>query len=229
MAQKQPYLQVGTLVSQLDPSGTLFAHDKVEGVATTDGGKTLYLSNDDDFGIDTIAVDPDGKWTVHQKVLPATGQPDNGEILKVDTTKLPAVLKTVTVTIHVHYAGSAAGPVYPRRAGPALPGRLFRRGLPVPGRAEPGRGLRHERDERDQQHDPPVNGSGHAVKSGVRPGPGAIRSCRGGGFVAHGPGIGWFVPPAPAAGHWGDGAGLPSAVTGRPAGGGQGHPAGPRG
>jgi uncharacterized protein YndB with AHSA1/START domain len=101
VAQKQPYLNVGTLVSQLDPSGAFFAHDKVEGVATTDAGRTLYLSNDDDFGIDTIAVDPDGKWTVHQKVLPPTGRPDNGEILKVDTTKLPAVLKTVTVTIHV--------------------------------------------------------------------------------------------------------------------------------
>jgi hypothetical protein len=102
VAQKQPYLQVGTLVSQLDPSGALFSHDKVEGVATTDAGATLYLSNDDDFGIDTIVVDPDGTWTVHQKVLPPTGQTDNGEILKVDTTKLPAVLKTVTVTIHVH-------------------------------------------------------------------------------------------------------------------------------
>jgi Esterase-like activity of phytase/Bacterial Ig domain len=101
VAQKQPYLQVGTLVSELDPSGALFGHDKVEGVATPDAGRTLYLSNDDDFGIDTIAVDPDGTWTVHQKVLPATGQPDNGEILKVDTTRLPAVLKTVTVTIHV--------------------------------------------------------------------------------------------------------------------------------
>ena len=101
MAQKQPYLEVGTLVTQLDPSGKLFGHDKVEGVATTDGGKTLYLSNDDDFGIDTIAVDPNGLWTVHQKVLPATGKPDNGEILKVDTTKLPAVGKTVTVTINV--------------------------------------------------------------------------------------------------------------------------------
>jgi Esterase-like activity of phytase/Bacterial Ig domain len=102
VAQKTAYLQVGGLVTQLDPSGKLFGHDKVEGVATTDGGKTLYLSNDDDFGIDTIAVDPDGKWTVHQKVLPATGQPDNGEILKVDTTKLPDVPKTTTVTIHVH-------------------------------------------------------------------------------------------------------------------------------
>ena len=102
VAAKQPYVQVGTLVTQLDPSGKLFGHDKVEGVATTNGGKTLYLSNDDDFGVDTIAVDPDGLWTVHQKVLPATGQPDNGEILKVDTTKLPAVLKSTTVTIHVH-------------------------------------------------------------------------------------------------------------------------------
>jgi hypothetical protein len=101
VAQKQPIVNVGTLVSQLDPTGKFFAHDKVEGVATTDGGRTLYLSNDDDFGIDTIAVDPDGKWTVHQKMLPSTGKADNAEILKVDTTKLPAVLKTVTVTIHV--------------------------------------------------------------------------------------------------------------------------------
>jgi hypothetical protein len=101
VAPKHPYLQAGALVSQLNPTGALFGHDKVEGVATTDGGKTLYLSNDDDFGIDTIAVDPSGLWTVHQKVLPGTGKPDNGEILKVDTTKLPAALKTVTVTINV--------------------------------------------------------------------------------------------------------------------------------
>ncbi|MET9479018.1 esterase-like activity of phytase family protein [Streptomyces sp. NPDC006638] len=101
VAQKQPYLNVGTLVSQLDPTGKFFAHDKVEGVAAADGGKTLYLSNDDDFGIDTIAVDPDGKWTIHQKVLPPTGRTDNAEILKVDTTKLPAVLKRVKVTVHV--------------------------------------------------------------------------------------------------------------------------------
>lgn len=101
VAQKQPYVNVGTLVSQLDPTGGFFAHDKVEGVATANHGRTLYLSNDDDFGIDTIAVDPDGTWTVHQKVLPSTGRTDSGEILKVDTTKLPAVLKTVTVTIRV--------------------------------------------------------------------------------------------------------------------------------
>jgi hypothetical protein len=101
VALKQASVDVGGLVSQLDPTGTFFGHDKVEGVATADAGRTLYLSNDDDFGIDTIAVDPDGTWTVHQKTLPATGRADNGEILKVDTTKLPAVLKTVTVTIRV--------------------------------------------------------------------------------------------------------------------------------
>ncbi|GAA4157454.1 hypothetical protein GCM10022286_09110 [Gryllotalpicola daejeonensis] len=109
VAQKQPYVEVGQLVSQLDPTGKLFGHDKVEGVATTDAGKTLYLSNDDDFGIDYIGnngddepqADADGTWGVHQKVLPATGAEDDGEILKVDTTKLPAVLKTVTVTVHV--------------------------------------------------------------------------------------------------------------------------------
>ncbi|WP_460650330.1 esterase-like activity of phytase family protein [Kribbella endophytica] len=93
VALKQPAVNVGALVSSFDPTGKFFGHDKVEGVATTDGGRTLYVSNDNDFGIDTIVVDPSGKWTVHQKVLPPTGQTDSGEILKIDTTKLPAVLK----------------------------------------------------------------------------------------------------------------------------------------
>jgi hypothetical protein len=39
---------------------------------------------------------------VHQKVTPATGQEDGGEILEVDTTKLPAALTSGTVTITVH-------------------------------------------------------------------------------------------------------------------------------
>ena len=110
VAQKQPYLQVGTLLSQLDPTGAFYGHDKIEGVASTDGGQTLYLSNDDDFGIDYIGncgdaapcTEADGSWAVHQKVLPGNGQEDDGEILAVDTAKLPAVLKTVSVTITVH-------------------------------------------------------------------------------------------------------------------------------
>jgi hypothetical protein len=35
LVARDPYLQVGMLVSQLDPAGALFGHDKVEGVATT--------------------------------------------------------------------------------------------------------------------------------------------------------------------------------------------------
>jgi len=101
VATKQTFVALGDLVSQLNPAGRFFAHDKVEGVATTDGGRTLYISNDDDFAIDTISVDPDGAWRVHQKTLPSTGQPDFGEILKVDVTKLPAVTDTATVTIVV--------------------------------------------------------------------------------------------------------------------------------
>lgn len=101
VAPKQTYLAIGQLVTQLNASGAFYAHDKVEGVATTDGGKTLYISNDNDFGIDTIAVDPDGTWTIHQKTLPPTGQIDDGVILKVDTTKLPVVTKTATVTLRV--------------------------------------------------------------------------------------------------------------------------------
>ncbi len=51
---KTPYLEIGTLLNQIDPSGAFFGHDKIEGVATTDGGRTIYLSNDSDFGMDHL-------------------------------------------------------------------------------------------------------------------------------------------------------------------------------
>jgi hypothetical protein len=110
---KAPYVQVGALAAQLDPTGHFYLHDKVEGVATNDGGRTLYISNDSDFGIDRI-VGPDGSvipapfsppWRVHQKAFALTGLPDRGVILKVDTTKLTspgsASTQTVTVTITI--------------------------------------------------------------------------------------------------------------------------------
>ncbi|WP_248819216.1 esterase-like activity of phytase family protein [Frankia sp. AgB32] len=52
---KTTYLEVGTLLNTLDPSGALFGHDKIEGVAALDGGRTLYLANDSDFGMDPPA------------------------------------------------------------------------------------------------------------------------------------------------------------------------------
>ena len=94
---KSPYLDMGSLVTQADPSGFFFGHDKIEGVATTDGGKTVYLSNDSDFGIDHTN-EAAGPYTLHQKTLP-NGKVDDGEVLAVDTSKLPLVLGTATVTI----------------------------------------------------------------------------------------------------------------------------------
>ena len=118
---KTPYVEIGTLLNQLDPSGSFFGHDKLEGVATTDGGRTVYVSNDSDFGMDhllgqdeaaceasglsdTTACAPvkdpaTGQYLVHQKRLDASGVVDDGEILKIDVSSLPPVLGTATVTI----------------------------------------------------------------------------------------------------------------------------------
>jgi hypothetical protein len=118
---KTPYLEIGSVLNQLDPSGAFFSHDKIEGVATADGGRTLYLANDSDFGMDhllgqdeaaceasgltdTTACAPvksptTGRYLVHQKTLDASGVVDDGEVLKVDVSKLPPVLGKATVTI----------------------------------------------------------------------------------------------------------------------------------
>jgi hypothetical protein len=118
---KTPYLEIGTLLNQLDPAGAFFSHDKIEGVATTDGGQTVYLSNDSDFGMDhllgqdeaaceasgesdTTACAPvkdpaTGEYLVHQKTLDASGVVDDGEVLEVDVAKLPVVLGSATVTL----------------------------------------------------------------------------------------------------------------------------------
>jgi hypothetical protein len=92
-------LDLGGLVSTLDPTGGFFGHDKVEGVATTDGGRTIVVSNDSDFGIDGVADDAP-PYTLHEKILP-NGQQDDGEYLAIDTTRLPAATRTATVTITV--------------------------------------------------------------------------------------------------------------------------------
>lgn len=92
-------LDLGALVTTLDPTGGFFGHDKVEGVAAVNGGRTLVISNDSDFGIDALTNDTP-PFTLHQKVLP-NGQTDDGELLAVDLTALPARTFTATVTITV--------------------------------------------------------------------------------------------------------------------------------
>jgi hypothetical protein len=94
---KMSYLDMGALVTQADPNGSFFGHDKIEGVATSNGGKTVYLANDSDFGLDHTN-EAAGPYTLHQKTLP-NGKVDDGEVLAVDMTKLPMVLDQATVTI----------------------------------------------------------------------------------------------------------------------------------
>jgi hypothetical protein len=92
-------LDLGGLLTGLDPTGGFFGHDKIEGVATTDGGRTIVVSNDSDFGVDGITNDTP-PFQLHAKILP-NGQQDDGEYLAIDTTRLPAATSTATVRINV--------------------------------------------------------------------------------------------------------------------------------
>ena len=38
-------------MTELNDKGEFFGHDKIEGLATPDGGKTLMIANDSDFGL----------------------------------------------------------------------------------------------------------------------------------------------------------------------------------
>lgn len=96
---KKQNLDFAGLVTGLNGDGKFFGHDKIEGIATTDGGRTLYIANDSDFGLEGITGDQP-PFTLKPKTQP-NGQQDTGEILRVDTTKLPAKTETATVTIKV--------------------------------------------------------------------------------------------------------------------------------
>ncbi|HEX3588370.1 MAG TPA: esterase-like activity of phytase family protein, partial [Pseudonocardiaceae bacterium] len=98
-ATESLFLDVSGLVTGLDPTGGFFGHDKVEGVATTDGGRTVVVSNDNDFGIDGVANDAP-PFQLHPKILP-NGQQDDGEYLAIDTTRVHDATSTATVTITV--------------------------------------------------------------------------------------------------------------------------------
>jgi uncharacterized repeat protein (TIGR01451 family) len=97
---KSLYLDVGKLLDTLDPQGRFFSHDKLEGVAALNGGLTLVISNDSDFGIDGV-TNSTFPLQLHAKTSPATGQQDDGEFLMIDLSRLPAATSTATVTINV--------------------------------------------------------------------------------------------------------------------------------
>ncbi|MGY2123810.1 esterase-like activity of phytase family protein [Nocardia gipuzkoensis] len=96
---KKSNLDLGGLLDGLDAGGEFFGHDKIEGVATRDGGRTLYIADDSDFGI-AAATGDQPPFGLKAKLL-ANGVQDSGEVLMVDTTKLPAETRTKTITITV--------------------------------------------------------------------------------------------------------------------------------
>ncbi len=96
---KKSSLDLSGLLDGLNADGGFFGHDKIEGVATPDGGKTLYIANDSDFGIKAATGDQP-PFGLEPKLL-ANGVQDSGEVLMVDTTELPAETRTRTITITV--------------------------------------------------------------------------------------------------------------------------------
>ncbi len=99
VAAKSLKLDLGDLLTELNPEGKFFGHDKVEGVVTPDGGQTLIISNDSDYGL--VGIDSDtAPFPLTPKVL-ANGAQDSGAFLVVDTAKLPPATQTTTVSINV--------------------------------------------------------------------------------------------------------------------------------
>jgi len=98
-ATKTLKLDLGAMLVELNAKGEFFGHDKIEGLATPDGGKTIVIANDSDFGLAGLETDKP-PFALKPKTL-ANGTPDTGEFLVVDTAKLPAQTHTVTVSIRV--------------------------------------------------------------------------------------------------------------------------------
>jgi hypothetical protein len=99
VATKSLKLDLGDLLRSLSADGDFFGHDKVEGLLTPDGGKTLMFANDSQFGLAGLASTTP-PFQLKPKILP-NGTQDSGEILKVDATQLPAKTESVTVPIKV--------------------------------------------------------------------------------------------------------------------------------
>src|SRR5262249_43553590 len=96
-----PYLDVGALITTLDPTGKFFSHDKIEGISVINGGTQVVIANDSDFGISGTSGPVNGPYTLLPKITTA-GVQDDGEFLIVNLTHLPARTSTATVTISVH-------------------------------------------------------------------------------------------------------------------------------
>lgn len=99
VVDKKLKLDVSDLLRSLSDIGSFFGHDKLAGVMSPDGGKTIVLANDSDFGLGGLANNTP-PFALKPKILP-NGAQDDGEVLAVDTTKLPPIMESETVSIKV--------------------------------------------------------------------------------------------------------------------------------
>jgi hypothetical protein len=99
VSTKELKLDLSDLLRSLSADGDFFGHESIGGLITADGGKTLIIANDSDFGLAGLANDTP-PFRLKPKILP-NGTQDSGEILKVDTTQLPATTESLTVPIKV--------------------------------------------------------------------------------------------------------------------------------
>lgn len=99
VAGKKLKLDLTDLLRSLSAAGNFFGHAKIEGVITPDGGKTLFIANDSDFGLDGLASTTP-PFALKPKMAP-NGSQDSGEILTVDMRKLPPTMEAETIPIKV--------------------------------------------------------------------------------------------------------------------------------
>ncbi|ORX08291.1 3-phytase [Mycobacterium szulgai] len=99
VATKDLKLDLSELLRTLSPKGYFFGHDQIDGLITPDGGKTIVVANDSNYGLAGLAAD-NPTLRLKPKTLP-NGTQDNGEILSVDTTMLPAKPESLTIPISV--------------------------------------------------------------------------------------------------------------------------------
>lgn len=99
VAGKKLKLDLTDLLRTLSANGNFFGHAKIEGLITPDGGKTIFVANDSDFGLAGLASTT-APFALKPKMAP-NGAQDSGEILTVDTRKLPPTMESETVPIKV--------------------------------------------------------------------------------------------------------------------------------
>src|SRR5262249_51016113 len=85
-------------LAALGKLGSIYGHDKIEGLSIIDGGRQLVISNDDDFGI--TSTDP-SSFNIAPKIVPTTGKADSTELLFIDLQNLPSQSASATVSLEV--------------------------------------------------------------------------------------------------------------------------------